>query len=58
MAEEMKKSSSALIGLAWLVVVAPAAWGLSKTVQNAMKLFAPAPPAVAAPAVPVVPAAR
>lgn len=27
------------IALAWLVVIAPAAWGLSYTIRNAAKLF-------------------
>jgi len=34
-----KKSSPALIALAWLVVSIPAAWGVYNTVLNAMKLF-------------------
>ena len=56
MAEMVKKSSPALVGLAWLVVVVPTAWGLSKTVQNAMKLFTSPPPAVTAPATAAAPA--
>lgn len=48
MAETSKKSSSALIAAAWVVVVVPAIWGLTFTVQNAMKIFAR--PAAAAPA--------
>jgi hypothetical protein len=35
-----KKSPVLLILAAWLLVAVPAAWGLSYTVQNAMKLFA------------------
>jgi hypothetical protein len=57
MAETLKKSSPVLIAIAWLIVIVPAAWGLNKTVQNAMKLFTTAPPAAAAaaptPAAPV-----
>ncbi len=51
MAEQVRKSSPALIAAAWLVVVLPAGWGLNKTVQNALKIFTAAPPAVSAPAV-------
>jgi hypothetical protein len=40
MAEEtVKKSSPALIAVAWLIVVVPAGWGLTYTVQNALKIF-------------------
>ncbi len=49
MAEETKKSSPALIAGAWLLVIVPAAWGLTFTVQNAMKLFTAPPAAVSAP---------
>ncbi len=35
-----KKSSPAAIALAWIIVVIPAAWGLTFTVQNALKIFA------------------
>jgi hypothetical protein len=45
MTEEVKKSSPALVAIAWLIVVIPTAWGLSKTVQNAMKIFTTAPSA-------------
>ncbi len=50
MAEEtVKKSSPLLIAVAWLIVVVPAGWGLTFTVQNALKIFqtgaAPAAPA-------------
>lgn len=34
-----KKSSSAAVAFAWLVVTIPAAWGVYNTVLNAMKLF-------------------
>ena len=33
------KSSPLLILVAWAVVVAPAAWGLTRTVQSALKIF-------------------
>jgi hypothetical protein len=40
MAEEMgKKSSPVAVAIAWLVVLAPLAWGLTYTVQNALKIF-------------------
>ena len=41
------------IVFAWLIVGIPAAWGIYNTGLNAKKLFAPAPPAVIAPATPV-----
>jgi hypothetical protein len=44
----VKKSSPALIAAAWILVVVPTAWGLTYTVQSALKLFQ-TPPAVAAP---------
>ena len=56
MAEQSgKRSSPAAIALAWLIVVVPTAWGLTHTVQSAMKIFTAAPaadtkPAGAAPA--------
>lgn len=53
--ESVSKSSPALVAVAWLVVLVPAGWGLTYTVQNAMKLFS-APPAAAAPAVAPAPA--
>lgn len=34
-----KKSSPLAIAAAWLLVAIPAIWGLSFTIQNAMKLF-------------------
>ncbi len=53
MAEPVRKSSPALIATAWFVVVVPTLWGLTFTVQNALKLFKN-PPAAAAPAHPAV----
>ena len=53
--QNVRKSSPLLIAVAWLIVVAPAAWGLTHTVQNAMKIFAqPAAkaPVATAPATP------
>ncbi len=45
------KSSPLAIALAWLIVVAPTTWGLTYTVQNALKIFTRASPAaVSAPA--------
>jgi hypothetical protein len=49
MAEMTVKKSTAVIALAWLIVIVPAAWGLTYTVQNAMKLFSASAPATAAP---------
>ncbi len=46
----VKKSSSALIALAWIIVLVPAAWGLTYTVQNALKIFTAPAPAVSTPA--------
>ena len=42
---EVKKSSAAAIALAWIIVVAPTCWGLTYTVQNALKLFTTSAPA-------------
>jgi hypothetical protein len=39
---EVKKSSAAVILLAWLVVSIPLGWGVYNTARNAMKLFQPA----------------
>jgi len=44
----IRKSSPLLIAVAWIVVVVPTLWGLTFTVQNAMKIFTH--PAVTAPA--------
>ena len=45
-----KKSSPILIAVAWIIVVLPTLWGLSYTVQNALKIFAKPAPAANAPA--------
>jgi hypothetical protein len=49
MPENAKKSSPALILLAWLLVGIPLGWGVYNTAINAMKLFQSAP-AMTAPA--------
>ena len=36
------KSSPWLCIVAWTIVIAPMAWGVTRTVQTALKLFAPA----------------
>ena len=43
MADNRSNSSPALIAAAWLLVLVPTGWGLTYTVQNAMKLFVAAP---------------
>jgi len=43
MSENVKKSSPAMILLAWLLVCAPLAWGVYNTVLNSMKLFQGSP---------------
>lgn len=45
-------SSPLLIAAAWLIVVVPACWGLTYTVQNALKIFNSAPVSISAPATP------
>lgn len=40
---QAKKSSPALVLLAWLVVSVPAAWGIYNTALNAVKLFTQTP---------------
>jgi hypothetical protein len=40
---QTKKSSPALILLAWIVVSLPAAWGVYNTALNALKLFTETP---------------
>ena len=47
--EEAKKSSPALIAVAWIIVGVPLGWGVYKSAMNAVKLFQ-SPPAAAAPA--------
>jgi hypothetical protein len=44
---DAKKSSAAAIALAWVIVVAPTCWGLTYTVQSALKLFTTSAPAAA-----------
>jgi hypothetical protein len=50
MADTSKKSSPLLIAVAWIVVIVPTTWGLTYTVQNALKIFTKAPAAAAVPA--------
>jgi hypothetical protein len=53
MEDGAKKSSAAMILLAWVLVGAPLTWGVYNTLLNSMKLFqAPAPAAVPASAAP------
>ena len=49
MSENTKKSSPALILLAWVLVGVPLTWGVYNTLLNSMKLFQ-APVTTAAPA--------
>jgi hypothetical protein len=44
-----KKSSPLLIAVAWIIVIVPTTWGLTYTVQNALKIFTKAAPAATAP---------
>ncbi len=39
MADNVKTSSPGLVAAAWILVLVPTAWGLTYTVQNALKLF-------------------
>ena len=50
-----KASSPLLIAVAWLIVILPTGWGLTYTVQNALKIFTKGT-AAAAPATPTAPA--
>jgi len=49
--EEVKKSSPAMIAIAWIVVGVPLGWGVYKSSMNAVKLFQ-SQPAATAPAAP------
>ena len=43
--KEPSSTSPALLIVAWLIVLIPAAWGVSQTVTKSMDLFrSPAPP--------------
>ncbi len=46
-----QKSSPAALGLAWALVILPTLWGLTYTVENALKLFRNTAPAITAPAI-------
>ena len=48
---EIKRSSPALVALAWIIVGVPLAWGVYRSALNAVKLFQ-TPPAATAPAAP------
>jgi MFS family permease len=39
-----KRASPALIAVAWVIVLVPAAWGLTYTTQNALKIFSSTTP--------------
>jgi hypothetical protein len=41
MSEDTKKSSAAMILLAWVLVSVPLGWGVYNTLLNSMKLFRP-----------------
>jgi hypothetical protein len=45
-----KKSSAAVVLLAWIFVGLPLSWGVYNTVRNSMKLFQAAPAQVSRPA--------
>lgn len=49
--EETRKSSPAMIAIAWIIVGVPLGWGVYKSALNAVKLFQPQP-AATAPAAP------
>jgi hypothetical protein len=50
MADDTKKSSGAMILVAWLIVGIPLSWGVYNTVLSSMKLFqTPAAPTAAPP---------
>ena len=57
-ASNVSKSSPVLIAVAWLVVLLPTGWGLTYTVQNALKIFTKVAPAATAPVTPVAPAVK
>ena len=40
----IQKSSPILIAAAWLIVLIPTGWGLTYTVQNALKIFTKSAP--------------
>ena len=45
--EATKKSSPAMIAIAWIIVGVPLGWGVYKSALNAVKLFQPQPAATA-----------
>lgn len=44
-----QRSFPAALGLAWALVILPTLWGLTYTVENALKLFRNTAPAITAP---------
>ena len=50
MSEDTKKSSTAAILLAWVLVGVPLSWGVYNTLLNSMKLFQAPSNTIAAPA--------
>ncbi|HXO04259.1 MAG TPA: hypothetical protein VN884_01375 [Candidatus Sulfotelmatobacter sp.] len=44
MVDKVKRSSGALILLAWLIVGVPLGWGVYNTVLSSIKLFQAVPP--------------
>jgi hypothetical protein len=45
--EQTRKTSSAVIAIAWLIVGVPLGWGVYRSALNAVKLFQPQPAAMA-----------
>ncbi len=56
--EGARPSSPLLIVLAWALVILPTAWGLTFTVENALKIFAPPASASSTPANPTASPAK
>lgn len=47
--DRINRPTSAALALTWAVVVLPALWGLTYTVENVLKLFRNSAPAAVAP---------
>ncbi len=43
--QAVRRSSPLAIALAWFIVIVPTGWGLTYTVQNALKIFTTGSPA-------------
>jgi hypothetical protein len=56
--QEPVRTNPLLLAVAWAVVSIPTAWGLSYTVQSALKIFASAPATPVSTAAPALPAAN